>query len=91
MKRYPSRYRTMRYKKTRKKLKGLRYRLHSKRQHRRRLLSRRRETNATIQNIASINGPISGYINIIIQIPTNFGNATVINDCHDASVNNKSG
>ncbi|WP_093229339.1 hypothetical protein [Thermoflavimicrobium dichotomicum] len=48
------------------------------------------ETVATIKNIASINGPIHGYINIIIQIPTNHGNVNVINESDDTSVQNTS-
>jgi len=55
---------------------------------RRRRRLRRASTTADINQSASVNGPVSGLINIIIQIPINAGDATALNDSDNNSVTN---
>lgn len=55
--------------------------------HRRRK-RRIRRTEAKINQSASVNGPVSGLINIIIQVPINAGDATALNNSDHNSVTN---
>lgn|GEM_PF-4005674 len=48
----------------------------------------RRSASAKIDQSTSVNGPVSGLINIIIQIPINAGDATALNDSDQNSVTN---
>lgn len=43
---------------------------------------------AEVQNGASIDGPVSGLINIILQVPVNTGDATSLNESDDNSLSN---
>ncbi len=57
--------------------------------HRRKRRRIRRAGNAAnINQSASVNGPVSGLINIIIQVPINAGDATALNNSDQNSVTN---
>ena len=56
--------------------------------HRRKRRRIRRASTARIDQSASVNGPVSGLINIIIQVPINAGDATSLNDSDQNTVTN---
>lgn len=55
---------------------------------RRRRRKIKRGASAKINQSASVNGPVSGLINIIVQVPVNLGDATALNDSDNNSVTN---
>lgn len=49
---------------------------------------RRCSAKSSVNNSATIDGPISGLINIIVQIPINAGDATSLNESNQNSTSN---
>jgi hypothetical protein len=43
---------------------------------------------AHVNNEARVDGPVSGLINIIVQVPVNTGDATSLNDSNQNSLSN---
>ncbi|MGA8943653.1 MAG: hypothetical protein WB502_13220 [Thermoactinomyces sp.] len=56
--------------------------------HKKRSAPRRSSCKSSINNAATIDGPISGLINIIVQIPINAGDATSLNESNQNAVSN---
>lgn len=59
-----------------------------RRRRRRRYHFTRAGTHAAVNNGASVDGPVSGLINIIIQVPVNTGDATTFDKSHENSLSN---
>ncbi|SHF40277.1 hypothetical protein SAMN05444392_12117 [Seinonella peptonophila] len=63
--------------------------LRKKRRRRRRIVrALKKGSSATVDNAARIDGPVSGLINIIVQVPVNLGDATSLNESDQNSLSN---
>lgn len=59
-----------------------------RRRRRRRFRFARAGARAAVNNGATVDGPVSGLINIIIQVPVNTGDATSFDKSHENSLSN---